>query len=1228
MEPPPLSPSLPLAPPQPPLQPQPPPPPSVSSLPIHYPIPMEPPPISLSLPLAPPQPPPPPQQPLPPPPPPPQLHNSSVNGNYKFRCAGCGKKSTVGPGMTEFVCRKCHLTQVLPPDLVRPPAPVQVPCVNCKAMVYVPHGLARFACPNCNTEVAAPPPPEEVNEVAIEVEREEDGGGVVGETFTDYRPPKMSIGPPHPDPIVETSSLAAVQPPEPTYDLKTKNYLEATKALSCLQIETLVYACQRHLQHLDNGTRAGFFIGDGAGVGKGRTVAGLIWENWQHGRRKALWISVGSDLKFDARRDLDDVGATCVKVHALNKLSYSKLDSKSVGIKDGVVFSTYSTLIASTENGRSRLKQLVQWCGSEYDGLIVFDECHKAKNLVPEVKGQATQTGKAVVELQARLPEARVVYCSATGASEPRNLGYMVRLGLWGAGTSFVDFTEFLDAMNKGGVGALELVAMDMKARGMYVCRTLSYKGSEFEVVEVPLEAKMTEIYKKAAEFWADLRVELLSASELVFEEKAKSAMRWRLYWGSHQRFFRSVCMSAKVPAVVSLTKQALIENKCVVIGLQSTGEARTEDAVTKYGTELDDFISGPRELLLKFVEENYPLPDKPQSPPVEDNVKELQRKRHSANPDVSFKGRVRKAVKREPASEDESGEESEWEPPSDDETAEESDSDSDYASEKSDAESVDRSHARHPYSAELLKRYETAVEHKSKLLDTIRTFDLPNNPLDELIDQLGGPDNVAEITGRRGMLVRASNGKGVTYQFRNTKDVTTEMVNMHEKRLFMDGKKLVAIISEAGSAGVSLQADRRALNQKRRVHVTLELPWSADRAIQQFGRTHRSNQTSAPEYRLLFTNLGGERRFASVVAKRLASLGALTQGDRRAGPSLSAFNYDSLYGKHALYKMYSGIMEQLCHQTVHLENPHTIQDFIETAKAALVSIGIIRDTVVDENGKVSRKLRGRIADPDWNDVGRFLNRLLGLPPEIQNRLFELFVSTFDHLLNKARLEGHLDTGIVDFKANTIELQGTPKIVHTDHMSGSSTVLYTFVMDRGITWEAASALLNEKQKDVSGSSASGFYESKREWLGRRHFLLAIESSPGTFKIFRPATGETTREMPITELKDKYRKPKSLEKVQREWEDEYEVSSKQCMHGPKCKIRSFCTVGKRIQEVNLLGGLILPIWGTISKALSKQSRKAHQRLRVVGIETTTDNERVVGLLVPNAAVESVLKDLGI
>lgn len=42
-----------------------------------------------------------------------------------------------------------------------------------------------------------------------------------------------------------------------------------------------------------------------------------------------------------------------------------------------------------------------------------------------------------------------------------------------------------------------------------------------------------------------------------------------------------------------------------------------------------------------------------------------------------------------------------------------------------------------------------------------------------------------------------------------------------------------------------------------------------------------------------------------------------------------------------------------------------------------------------------------------------------------------------------------------------------------------------------------------------------------------------------------------------------------------------------MHGPKCKLGNFCTVGRRLQEVNVLGGLILPVWGTIEKALSKQ-----------------------------------------
>jgi hypothetical protein len=89
----------------------------------------------------------------------------------------------------------------------------------------------------------------------------------------------------------------------------------------------------------------------------------------------------------------------------------------------------------------------------------------------------------AVIALQAALPRARVVYCSATGVSEigvralfhasalrrhvssahahtrnrparAQNMAYMSRMGFWGAGSAFANAEEFLGSMKQRGLGA------------------------------------------------------------------------------------------------------------------------------------------------------------------------------------------------------------------------------------------------------------------------------------------------------------------------------------------------------------------------------------------------------------------------------------------------------------------------------------------------------------------------------------------------------------------------------------------------------------------------------------------------------------------------------------------------------------------------------------------------------------------------------------------------------
>lgn len=90
-------------------------------------------------------------------------------------------------------------------------------------------------------------------------------------------------------------------------------------------------------------------------------------------------------------------------------------------------------------------------------------------------------------------------------------MAYMGRLGLWGSGTAFATFADFAKAAGRSGHRGMQLmVALELKARGCLVSRTLSYAGAEFEMLRVSLSAAALRQYCGACELWAQLLVRLL----------------------------------------------------------------------------------------------------------------------------------------------------------------------------------------------------------------------------------------------------------------------------------------------------------------------------------------------------------------------------------------------------------------------------------------------------------------------------------------------------------------------------------------------------------------------------------------------------------------------------------------------------------------------------------------------------------------------------------------------
>lgn len=444
----------------------------------------------------------------------------------------------------------------------------------------------------------------------------------------------------HPTKLVQSAAMASIAPPKPAY--RPMLPANITDLLSDAQLETVIYAGEAHSDFLAgswtvDGTfdlvqaapaeaenavrfRRGFMLGDGTGAGKGRQSAGIILDHWLRGRRKAVWISKSDKLIEDAQRDWSALGMERLLVTPLSRFA----QGKPITLSEGVLFATYATLRSDDRGEKvSRVRQIVDWLGCDFDGVIIFDESHAMANAAGG-KGErgdvaASQQGRAGLRLQHALPHARVVYVSATGATTVHNLAYAQRLGLWGGEDfPFATRAEFVEAIEDGGVAAMEVLARDLRALGLYTARSLSYDGVEYELVEHALTDEQRRIYDAYASAFAVIHNHLdaamqaanITGNDGTLNRQAKSAAR-SAFESAKQRFFGHLLTSMKTPTLIRSIECDLDDGHAAVIQIVSTGEALMERRLAEIPTEEWNDVRvdiTPREYVLDYLAHSFPV--------------------------------------------------------------------------------------------------------------------------------------------------------------------------------------------------------------------------------------------------------------------------------------------------------------------------------------------------------------------------------------------------------------------------------------------------------------------------------------------------------------------------------------------------------------------------------------------------------------------------------------------
>jgi hypothetical protein len=828
--------------------------------------------------------------------------------------------------------------------------------------------------------------------VELPWERPVRAGSIDADSIHEDWVPEIATHPdlkPHPARLIQSATLSTVSPPKATYRPRLPRRVIRSGLISDAQFEFIVAAGQAHSRHLpvdpenpgNRPERVGIYLADGTGAGKTNELLGVALDNRLRGRLCTI-------LVLEKKRHLKGFveawagfGQDPSEVVCLWDLR----PDQPISLRRGILVVTYNMLRdATVDAGHVRVAQIAAWAGPDFEGPMLFDEAQCMRNAAGDEdrsgkKSQVSMQGLGGVALQDALPGARVVYASATGATDVHNLGYCTRLGIWGEGTAFKTRNDFICVFEAGGIADLEQVTLSLKASGVYVARSLSFEGVEVVNLPVTLTREERNAFNQAADMWKKLKESYLYLARVCnsplgdrdkiadFRDKGlRGAIPYSnlngFYETSRKASMSTLIASFKARGVIADAEKRVADGHSFVIQMQNTYEAQLNRAL--------DQIDDPTDVRLQPCE----LVSFAECMPVE-----MYEQVTIPNPD-------KKAAKKTPTI-------------------------------KVFRQKLDEK------NQPVLNQH--AVSMRDELIEECRGIELPLPALDQIMLHFGSA-NVGEITGRTRRLVSASpNGQrdgstGIRLEDRKESDRAADMEDFHA------GRKSGFIFSvDAGGSSLSYHAKAGTIAGdmlRQPYHYLIQLGHRADQVTQGIGRTHRADQTIPPVVSLVTVDLPADKLYGSRIVTSLFKLGALTQGHRQATSNGMFDERDCLDGPYA-EKAWKDLQESI--QAGEVPG-YTWERFMQ-------------DLNLDASGSVTKMQWGQEKSvPMLTNVNSMINRVAALGDRRQNVIFDKLREKIDKRIEDAIADGTFNAGPEVMRAKSLRILAD-RAMATDRIHGGST---------------------------------------------------------------------------------------------------------------------------------------------------------------------------------------------